>query len=485
MASAILSIDAGTTNVRSLIVGTDGSVRGQALISQTLRYPAPGLVEMDPEELWRAAQQTIERALSQAGLSAQDLAAVGITGQRTTIIVWDRKSGKPLGPAISWQDQRGIKRAQELQEKGFFANEIAAASKLESAIDAIPDGRRRMLRGELAWGNVDSFLAWQLSGGTVHATDCSHACTTGYYDYFIAGWNTNLLEFQGLDMSLFPEIVDTAGIIGLTDRRVLGVEIPIGSIIGDQQSAAYAQGCLKPGEGKVTYGTSATCNVNTGNDIILNSLDAGIFPLALWRRNGEVTFCLEGMVITAGAVFSWLERGLKLLKNTSAAADVGASVPDSHGVFFLPALQGLGAPHGQIKSYGIICGLTLGVTEAHIVRAAMEGVAFRVREMIDRVYADSSLPRPTHLRVDGGAAANDVLMQIQANILGCTVERMTPLEATGFGAALLAGEACGVWSKGSTGNIRQTSRTFEPEWTQEMRNERFEEWRVACKLISK
>jgi len=482
MAEAVLSIDAGTTNVRTLIVGTDGIVRGQAMLSQNLHYPSPGLVEMDPAELWRATQQTIEMALDRAGLSARDLAAVGITGQRTTIIVWERKSGKPLGPAISWQDQRGIKRAQELYEKGFFANAIAAASKLESAIDAIPDGRRRMMRGELAWGNVDSFLAWQMSGGTVHVTDCSHACTTGYYDYFTAGWNTKLLEVQGLDMSLFPEIVDTSCMIGLTDRRVLGVEIPIGAIIGDQQSAAYAQGCLKPGEGKVTFGTSATCNVNTAGDIILNSLDAGIFPLVLWRRDGNITFCLEGMVITAGAVFGWLERGLKLIKDTSAAAEIGASVPDSHGVFFLPALQGLGAPHGQIKSYGIICGLTLGVTEAHIVRAAMEGVAFRVREMIDRVYADSSLPRPSILKVDGGAAANDVLMQIQANILGCTVERMAPLEATGYGAALLAGEACGIWPRESAGTIRQTSRSFDPEWTEEMRNERFYEWRQACKL---
>lgn len=483
MGSAILSIDAGTTNVRSLIIGIDGTVKGQAMISQTLHYPASGLAEMDPEELWIAAQQTIKQALGQADLSVQDLVAVGITGQRTTTIVWDRKTSRAIGPGLSWQDMRGSERAVELLAQGFFVSAICASTKLESVIDAIPDGRGRMMRGELAWGNVDSFLAWKLSGGTVHATDCSHACTTGYYDTFAGQWDMRLLEFQGLNLSLFPEIRDTSGIIGLTDRKVLGVEIPIGAIIGDQQSAAYAQGCLKPGEGKVTYGTSATCNVNTGSDILLNSLDAGIFPLVLWRRNGETAFCLEGMVITAGAVFGWLQRGLKLIKNMADAADVGASVPDSHGVFFLPALQGLGSPHGQAKSFGVISGLTLGVTEAHIVRAAMEGVAFRVREMIDRVYKDSSLPRPTHLRVDGGAAFNDVLMQIQANILGCTVERMMPLEATGFGAALLAGEACGVWPKWSTGNIRQTSRTFEPEWSQEMRDERFEEWCVACRHI--
>jgi glycerol kinase len=481
MGSAILSIDAGTTNIRSLIVGIDGSVKGQAMISQTIRYPASGLAEMDPEELWLATQQTIKQALIQADLSVQDLAAVGITGQRTTTIVWDRKSGRALGPGISWQDMRGSARADELLALGFFVNAISSASKLEAAIDAIPDGRSRMMRGELAWGNVDSFIAWKLSGGTVHATDCSHACTTGYFDVFVGQWNLPLIELQGLDISIFPKIVDTSDAIGFTDRKVLGVEIPIGAIIGDQQSAAYAQGCLKPGEGKVTFGTSATCNVNAGSEIILNSLEAGIFPLVLWRRNGEMTFCLEGMVVTAGAVFGWLQRGLKLLKSTSDAADIGASVPDSHGVYFLPALQGLGSPHGRAKSFGVISGLTLGVTEAHIVRAAMEGVAYRVREMIDRVYKDSSLPRPTHLRVDGGAASNDVLMQIQANILGCSVERMMPLEATGFGAALLAGEACGVWPKWSTGNIRQTSRIFEPEWSQEMRDERFEEWRAACK----
>jgi glycerol kinase len=484
MANAVLSIDAGTTNVRSLIVGIDGRVLGQARVSQTLLYPLPGLVEMDAEELWRAAQQTIEQALSQAGLAAKDLAAVGITGQRTTIIVWDRKTGRAIGPGISWQDQRGARRANELLAQGFFVNAIAASSKLESVLDAIPDGRSRMAKGELAWGNVDSFLAWKLSGGSAHVTDCSQACTTGYYDYFTGKWDSKLIDFQGLDLSLFPEIVDTSAIIGNTDRKVLGVEIPIGAIIGDQQSAAYAQGCLQPGEGKVTYGTSATCNVNTGCDINLNSLDAGIFPLVLWRRNREVTFCLEGMVITAGAVFSWLERGLKLLKNASAAADVGASVPDSNGVFFLPALQGLGSPHGQAKRYGVISGLTLGVTEAHIVRAAMEGVAFRVREMIDRVYADSTVPRPASIRVDGGAAANDVLMQIQADILGCPLERMTPLEATGFGAALLAGEACGIWPAGSMAVSRQTSRTFEPEWNEELRDERFEAWRIACKLIA-
>ena len=452
------------------------------MLAQKLHYPAPGLVEMDPAELWRAIQQTIDLALERAGLSAGDLAAVGITGQRSTVIVWERKSGRPLGPAISWQDQRGAKRAQELQEKGFSINAIAAASKLESTLDAIPDGRKRMLQGELAWGNVDSFLAWQMSGGALHVTDCSQACTTGYYDYYAARWDEKLLEVQGLDISLFPALVDTVGVLGFTDRQVLGVEIPIGAIIGDQQSAAYAQGCLKPGDGKVTFGTSATCNVNTAAEIILNSLNAGIFPLVLWRRDGKITYCLEGMVITAGAVFGWLTRGLKLIKDTSILADVGASVPDSHGVFFLPAFQGLGAPHGQTKSYGTICGLTLGVTEAHIVRAAMEGIAFRVREMIDRVYADSSLPRPPVLKVDGGAAANDVLMQIQANILGCPVQRMAPLEATGYGAALLAGEVCGIWPRESPGTFKQTSRSFEPQWTEEMRNARFDEWQRAWKI---
>jgi glycerol kinase len=480
MSKKILAIDAGTSNVRALIIGTDGRVLGKAKGRYKLDYPAPGLVEQDPEELWSTTVDTISQALSEAGLMAGDLSGLGITGQRATTIVWERGSGLPLGPAISWQDQRGEGRAKELSDQGFITvTSITSACKLEGAVKNLPGAFERMRKGDLAWGNVDSFLAWRLSGGAVHATDCSNACTTGYYDYLTEWrWNEKLIEVQDLDPSIFPEVVDTAGRIGLTSRQAFGAEIPIGAIIGDQQSAAYGQGCLKPGDGKVTFGTSATCDVNTGHEI---KIAAGSYPLVLWRRGEDKTYCVEGMVITAGAVFDWL-AGLGVLESAAAAADVAASVPDAHGVFFLPALQGLGSPHSLPQRHGAFEGLTLGASAPHLVRAAMEGVAFRVREMLDRVYEDCGLTQPDVLRVDGGAASNDVMMQIQANILGRPVERMMPLEATAFGAALLAGEACGVWEPWTTASMRRVGSVFEPQWKEEEREERFAGWRKAWQL---
>lgn len=479
MPENVLAIDCGTTNVRAMIVNADGRVTGKAGERYQLQYPGPGLVEQDPEELWAATQGVIASALGEAGLTASDLSGVGITGQRSTIIIWERDTGRTLGPAIGWQDQRGTKRAAELATHGFPVNQITAASKLEGALAKIPNGRARMGRGELAWGNVDSFLCWRLSSGAVHATDISQACTTGYYDFFAQQLNAKLLEHQDLDPSIFPAYVDSSGVIGMTSVEGLGAEAPIGAIIGDQQSAVYGQGCHKPGEGKVSFGTSGTGNINTGPDI---KLAAGTYPLILWRREGELTYCIEGMIITAGAIFDWLAHGLGILPDASAAAEAASSVSDSHGVAFLPALQGLGSPHNQPDRHGLISGLTRGSTSAHVVRAAMEGVAFRIREMVDRMYIDSDLPRPQSLRVDGGAAANDVLMQIQANALGYPVERMEPLEATAYGAALLAGEACGVWEPFSTSGMRTIDRVFDPEWKKDECEERFTAWRKACGL---
>jgi glycerol kinase len=264
----------------------------------------------------------------------------------------------------------------------------------------------------------------------------------------------------------------------VTDRSGLGAEIPIASIIGEQQSAAYAQGCLTPGEGKVTLGTSGTSNVNTGREI---KLTAGTYPLVLWRRGEDRIYCLEGMVITAGAVFEWL-AGVGVLDDAAGAAVAAATVPDTHGVSFLPALQGLGSPHSLPERHGAYAGLTLGASAAHLVRAAMEGVAFRIREMFDQVYEDSGLTQPEHLRVDGGAAANDLLMQIQADVLGRPVERMAPIEATAFGAALLAGEACGLWEPWIAPQMRRVDRVFEPQWSEDERERRFNSWRDVWQL---
>jgi glycerol kinase len=479
MPDAVLAIDAGTTSVRALVVDPGGRILGRARSGYALDYPAPGWVEQNPEQLWTATQGVVESALTEAGLKPSDLCAVGITAQRSSCVVWERTTGKALSPLVSWQDLRGTQRALELQQQGYRVAPQSVASKLEMILETIDNSRERMARGELAWGNVDSFLASRLSGGEAHITDPSHACTTGYYDLTTGGWNAAMVELQDLDPACFPRIVDSSGLLGKTAKSVFGAEVTLGAIIGDQQSAAIAQGCRKPGDGKITYGTSGSFDVHTGSRI----MDVqGTYPLVLIRQNGETSYCVEGMVITAGAVFDWLADGLGALENPAQAEVLAASVTDTHGVFMLPALQGLGAPYHDLERSAFIGGLTRGATKAHVARAAMEGIAFRVREMLDRIYEDSGLPRPSVLAVDGGASANNLFMQIQADALGQPVERMAPIEATAFGAAILAGQAEGVWGPDAVDRLRKIDRTFEPTWSAEEREERFDGWRRACGL---
>jgi glycerol kinase len=342
MPDAVLAIDAGTTSVRALVVDSDGSILGRARSGYALDYPAPGWVEQNPEQLWTATQGVVESALTEAGLKPSDLCAAGIAAQRSSCIVWERTTGKALSPLVSWQDLRGTQRALELQQQGYLVLPQSVASKLEMVLETIGDGRDRMARGELVWGNVDSFLASRLSGGEAHITDPSHACTTGYYDLTTGGWHAGMLELQGLDPACFPRIVDSNGPLGKTAKSVFGAEVTLGAIIGDQQSAAIAQGCRKPGDGKITYGTSGSFDVHTGSRVLGVQ---GTYPLVLIRQKGETSYCVEGMVITAGAVFDWLADGLGALDDPAQAAAVAASVEDTHGVFMLPALQGLGAPH--------------------------------------------------------------------------------------------------------------------------------------------
>ena len=475
-----LAIDAGTTNVLAMILDDTGQVKGTASGSYNLSFPSAGLVELDPESLWRTTLNAIGTALASSGVDAVDLAAIGITGQRTTIVIWERDTGKSVGPAVVWQDQRGKRRADELLEQGFLtSNSLAAVSKMEQVLDGLPDGRDRLNNNQLAWGNVDSFLAWRLSGGTIHVTDASNASATGYFDFLTEWkWFDSLLKVQNLPCSFFPEVVDSVGIMGHTDAELLGAKIPIGAIIGDQQSALYAEACLEPGMAKITYGTSGTCDINSGDEL---RLATGAYPSVAWTREGERTFLVEGMVITAGAVFGWLTQ-LGILDDPAQAASLGRMRSDAGGVSFLPALQGLGTPHNIHDRFGAFEGLTSATSREHIVRAAIEGVAFRVREMVDQIYQDSALPRPSVLRVDGGAAVNDLLMQNQANVLGCAIERMEPTEATAYGAALLAGEACGVWEPGSSASLRRVDRSFEPQWSESEREERFGQWKSVFRL---
>ncbi len=479
MPEHVLAIDAGSTSIRAVIVGPTGTVSAQAKAVFPISFPAPGLVEQDPDILWGTVNSLTDQALREAGIKRDDLAAMGITTQRSCCVIWERATAKAVSPIVSWQDLRGIARAEELMAQGYLAQPQSAAAKLEAVLDAVPNGRARMASGELAWGNIDSFLVACATGGAAHLTDPSQACATSYYDVFNGRWDESLLAAQDLPQEFFPEIVDTWGQLAQTSAATFGATIPITAIVADQQSAAIAQQCFEPGQAKMTYGTSGTCDVVSGTEILIAP---GTYPLVMYRHGDEAPFCIEGMVITAGATFDWLSGGLGIMTGPEEAAGLAGSVPDTNGVYVLPALQGLGSPHFDPARQGIIGGLTRGATKAHVVRAAMEGVAFRTREMLDVIYDSTNLPRPDTLRVDGGAAANDLLLQIQSDILGMPIERMSPLEATSFGAAILAGQGVGLWSADDVAAFRKTDRTFQPTGSEDERASRYAWWKSACGL---
>jgi glycerol kinase len=481
MPDCILALDLGTTSVRAMVVDASGKPLSIAMRRNKMDYPAPGLVEQDPENLWTNILEAKNQALADARLTPTDICTIGVAAQRASLVVWDKKTLLPLAPVISWQDLRGIEATQALQADGHLVTHQMAATKLESVIDSIDNGRVRMRAGQLAWGNVDTFVIARLTGGRTHAMDLSQLSATGYFNY-VDGLNEGLILAQNLDLSLFPSIGDTAQNYGDTAPEVFGAKTMIGAIVADQQSAMIAQGCNKVGLGKVTYGTSGTIDINTGAEL---KMTEGTYPMVLRNQGEQIEYLLEGMVITAGAMFDWLAGGLELIKSPQETAAIGASVPDSGGVFVLPALQGLGSPYGNPEQRAVIGGLSRASTKGHVVRAAFEGVASRVREAFDQVYIDApELERPQSLRVDGGATRNDLFMQIQADILGLPVERHAVTEATALGAAICAGETAGMWNAEMGASLRRVDRTFEPQWSDDQRESFFGNWRRATATTS-
>ena len=473
MPDHILALDIGTTSVRAMVVDAAGQPRSVAARRNRLDYPAPGMIEQDPEALWTNTVAVKEQALTDAGLSPADICVIGVTAQRSSIVVWEKSTVSPLAPVISWQDLRGVATAEALQAEGHMVVPNMAAAKLESVIDSIHEGRARMRAGQLAWGNVDTFIIARLTAGRTHAMDLSHLSATGYFNY-VDGLNEGLVLAQNLDLSLFPSVGNTTQNYGETDAGVFGASTMIGAIVADQQSATIAQGCNRVGLGKVTYGTSGTIDINTGADLKLAN---GAYPLVLRNQGEHIEFLLEGMVITAGAMFDWLAGGLELINDPQETAALAASVPDSGGAFVLPALQGLGTPWSKPEQRAVIGGLSRAVTKAHVVRAALEGVAARVREALDQIYLDApELGRMQSLRVDGGATRNDVLMQIQADMLGLPVERNAVADATAVGAAICAGETVYLWNAEMGASLRRTDRIFEPQWSEDQRESFFAEW---------
>lgn len=470
MPELILAIDVGTTALGAGLFRPDGGVEAFAGVPLRSTSPAPGRVEQDAGAVWRAARRAIARVLAAGGRAPGDLAAIGVTTQRTSAVVWDRRTGRALTPLVIWSDLRGIGRAATLREAGFMVAPQQAAAKLEAMLaplDPVAD---------LAWGNIDSFLIWRLTGGGAHVTDASQAWPLGYLNPGTMQWNDALIAHQKIPERLFPKLVDTWGALGTTHRAVFGAEVPIAADIADQQAALMAHGG-GAGDAKITYGTSATLDLGTGGAFVYKSPTAP--PFILSAVAGEARFCLEGMVYSAGSALDWLRATIRMGGHAAFDALV-RSEADAGGVWFLPALQGLGAPHGDAGRKAAIGGLTAAASRGHIARAGLEGVAFRVREVVEHVFGLVDAPPEGPLGVDGGLTASETFLQLQADLLGRPIRRHAVREATACGAAICAGRGVGLLTEADARAFVRYDRTFAPQITADEGGERYAAWRAQA-----
>jgi glycerol kinase len=488
MAGYVLALDQGTTSSRALVFAPEGTLLAQA--TQELRqiYPQPGWVEHDPMEIWFSQRKVAERAIRQSGVSARDIKAIGITNQRETTLLWERASGRPVSNAIVWQCRRSTPQCERLVERGL-ASEVRtrtglvidayfSATKLQWLFEHTPGLRQRAARGELCFGTVDCWLVYQMTRGRLHLTDASNAARTMLYNIHKRTWDTTLLEALQIPPAILPEVRPSSQVYGLTDPAAfLGATLPIAGIAGDQQAALFGQACFMPGMVKHTYGTGGFLLLHTGTSPTPSS--HGLLTTVAWELGDRTEYALEGSVFTAGAVIQWLCDGLQLLTSAETSEAIAAEVSDTNGVYLVPAFVGLGAPHWDPYARGAIVGLTHGVNRAHLVRAALEAIAYQTRDILEAMQRDTGLPVP-ELRVDGGAAANNLLLQLQADILGIPLVRARGVEATARGAAYLAGLATGVWSSQAeiAANWQGEAR-FTPVLSAEQRAELYAGWRRA------
>ena len=486
---AILAIDAGTTGVTVQVVSDKGKTISRGYREFLQYFPAPGLVEHEPEEIWQATLAAASDAISQ---TSEPLAAIGITNQRETVVLWDSKTLKAPRKAIVWQDRRtsdlvaGLK-AQGLEGKiqsisGLILDPYFSSSKLLWLSQNEETIWAAVVSGQVKIGTVDSYLVARLTAGKSHITDASNASRTQLMDIQTGNWSTELLEIFRVPAAALPKIVPSYGALATTDpASFLNLELPITGIAGDQQAALFGQTAFEVGESKCTYGTGAFMLTNTGSTIV-QSKNNLLTTIAWQEPNGSITYALEGSVFVAGAAVQWLRDGLGLMESASEIEALALQVPDSAGVVFVPALTGLGAPHWDSEAKGTILGITRGTTKNHLARATLDAIAFQVRDLVTAISADTKI-KPTGLRVDGGAARNNLLMQLQANCLGVPVIRGTDLESTALGAAFLAGLGAGVWgSKEELRKVFELDRSFDPEPFDE---NIFESWTKAVELSTK
>ncbi|MGH7309764.1 MAG: glycerol kinase GlpK [Candidatus Rokuibacteriota bacterium] len=484
----VLALDQGTSGSTALVVDPEGRVRARGYAELPQYYPQPGWVEHDPGEIWTTTQQAAQAALATAGVAGSEVAAVGITNQRETTLVWERSSGAPVHRAIVWQCRRTAALCDRLRREGHEARVRAgtglvldayfSGTKLRWLLDEVPGARRRAERGELAFGTVDSWLLWKLTGGGVHATDVSNASRTLLLDLRQADWDPELLQMLAVPAAVLPRVQASAGVFGESvELGWLPRGIPIAGIAGDQQAALFGQACYQPGMAKNTYGTGCFLLLNTGSTPVASR--HGLLTTIAWRVGGVTTYALEGSVFIAGAALQWLRDGLGLIRTAAESEALARSVADTGGVYFVPAFVGLGAPYWDMYARGTIVGLTRGTTAAHLVRAALEAIAYQSRDVLEAMVADAGIA-PQALSVDGGAAANDLLCQFQADMLDVPVLRPAVIESTALGAAYLAGLGVGLWASLEALAERATiERAFAPAMDPARRAQCYEGWRQA------
>ncbi|AJP70790.1 glycerol kinase GlpK [Sphingomonas hengshuiensis] len=485
----ILAIDQGTTSTRCILFDSSATPVTTAQREFPQHYPNGGWVEHDPEDIWRDTVAVMREAVANARVDVKDVAAIGITNQRETVVVWERATGRPVHNAIVWQDRRTAETCARLkasgaeqmvnEKTGLLLDPYFSATKLAWILDNVSGARAAAERGELAFGTIDSFLLSRLTRGKVHATDPTNAGRTLLFDIVRQQWDEELLKLFDIPASLLPRVEDNSHVFGHSDPDILGRAIPIAGMAGDQQAALFGQGCFNPGMAKSTYGTGCFLLMNIGDKPVLSKNRMLTTPA--YRLNGQTTYALEGSIFVAGAAVKWLRDGLKIITRASQTHDMATRVPDSHGVYMVPAFVGLGAPYWNPDARGLICGLTLGSTDAHLARAALESVAYQTKDLIDAMTADAG-PSAAALRVDGGMAANDWLCQFLADILDAPVERPSIVETTAMGAAFLAGLATGVWPDiGAIGRIWHRERRFDPAMEEGDRTSMVDGWRGAVR----
>jgi len=482
----LLALDQGTTSSRAILFGMDGGIVAVAQQEFEQFFPRDGWVEHDAEEIWQSQLATARKALSESGAAPGQIAAIGISNQRETTVVWDRTTGEPLHRAIVWQDRRVAELTDRLKAEGIepeirertglILDPYFSAGKAAWILDNVPGARQRALNGELCFGTVDTWLMYRLSGGRIHATDVTNASRTLLMDIHDLSWNDDLIKIFNIPAEVLPQIRPSAGLFGETDPSLFGETIPITGVAGDQQAALFGQACFQPGMAKNTYGTGAFVVMNTGEKPVLGE---GVLTTVGWQIEGQSPrYALEGSIFIAGAAVQWLRDGLGLIKDAGEVEKLAASTPDTGGVFFVPALVGLGAPYWDPYARGTIVGITRDTGRKHLARAALEAMAYQTRDAVEAMREASGIAL-TELRVDGGAAVNDLLLQIQSDILGTIVVRPKITETTALGAAYLAGIGAGLFSLDLIAGQWAVDSRYEPSIPRWRRDALFGDWKRA------